>query len=267
MMRSRLFARFGSLGIHGTAYLHLLDRLRKCTPHVKLQGLSNQSLLLHNAVRHARRYKSVQSGYATVACHYFPTKQALSDKLKLFVQDETTILDPRNQEIALEAVSVYDKVYSKGKPIRVFVKRNTAKFNNLAMHVEMESGEVVTVAYGKVAIAVGDPEKAANRRRYEAKLESLREAVLPDINKFKDKFQLDKCFCEECGKKLSTRSDCQVDHHGRYEFRHIVEMYQKKHAGGDLYAIDPHKFASYHRKKAELRLVCVHCNQTKAKGW
>lgn len=207
--------------------------------------------------------------YATVGGHYFPTKQALSDKLKSFVQDKTTILDPRNQAIALEAVSMYDKVTSKGKPVRVFVKRNTAKFNNLAMHVEVESesGEVIPVAYGKVAIAVGDPEKAANKRRYDAKIESLRQAVFPDIKKFKDTFQLDKCFCKECGKKFSTRSDCQVDHHGQYEFRHIVEMYQKKHAGGDLYAIDASKFASYHRKKAKLRLVCAHCNQTKAKGW
>eukprot|EP00984_Skeletonema_dohrnii_P004163 scaffold1452_cov152-Skeletonema_dohrnii-CCMP3373.AAC.1 len=74
-------------------------------------GMSHSYLLLHRA------------RYATVAGHYFKSKQALIDKLRSFVQDENTILEPRNQEIALEAVSAYEKVYSIGTPEQVYVKK------------------------------------------------------------------------------------------------------------------------------------------------
>jgi hypothetical protein len=88
--------------------------------------------------------------YATIAGIYFPTKKGI--ELQSFLKDERTILEPHNQEISIQAVSKYDKVSNRGVPKRVCVKGNIGpgKFGNLCMHVGMESGEEITVAYRNV---------------------------------------------------------------------------------------------------------------------
>lgn len=220
-----------------------------------------------------------RSTYATIAGIYFPTQQALKDKLKSFVKDENTILKPQNQKLAVEAVSSYDKVNSRGKVKRVYVEyvepiQAKGKFGGLCMHVEIEgAGEVITVSYANVARAVGSPDEVASRRPIDRKYEALRHAVYPDILDFKNaKIGSQTRFCcEECGKQI-YRSNCHVDHHGRDEFRHIVKMYQDEHAGGDLFAINDDEFVDYHRDKMNLRLVCARCNLTKPRktshhGW
>lgn len=210
-----------------------------------------------------------RSPYATVAGIYFPTQKALRDKLNSLVKDKVTILEPQNQKLAVEAVASYDKVYSKGEVKRVYVKPNETKgkFGGLCMHVEIKgTGEVITVSYAKVARAVSSPDEVASRRLIDRKLEALRLAVVPDILKFKNAKIKTTTFCEECGKQINE-SNCQVDHHGQYEFRHIVKIYQDEYAGGSLFAINDDEFANYHRDKMKLRLTCARCNFTKPKGW
>jgi len=201
--------------------------------------------------------------YATYAGIYFPTNKALTDKLRSFLKDERTILEPHNQEIAIQAVSKYDKVSNRGAPKRVYVKENKVqwKSGNLCMHVEMESGEEITVSYVKVARAVGSPEKTAERRKIDNMNHRLRIAVRHDIKDFKDEAMRKDCFCELCGKKLISRSESHVDHHGdNNEFRHIVEKYTNNSAGGDILSIDPDKFALFHKRTMTLRMLCAKCN-------
>lgn len=213
-----------------------------------------------------------RSTYATIAGIYFPTQKALSDKLKSFVKDKSTILEPQNQKLAVEAVASYDKVYSRGEVKRVYVKPNDikGKFGGLCMHVEISgTGEVITVSYAKVARAIRSPDKVARVRQRDRKIEALRRAVGPDILEFKNAKLSETggvTFCEECG-ELIDRWNCQVDHHGQYEFRHIVKIYQDEEAGGDIFAIDEDDFQVYHQEMMELRLTCASCNYKKPKGW
>ena len=206
-----------------------------------------------------------RSTYATVAGIYFPTQKALRDKLHSFVKDEITILEPQNQKLAVEAVASYDKVHTRGEVKRVYMKPNETegKFGGLCMHVEIKgTGEVTTVSYAKVARAVRNPDEAAKVR----KLEAMRHAVNPDILEFKNAKFKTTTFCEECGKQIN-RSNSQVDHHGQYEFRHIVKMCTDEYAGGNLFAINDDEFADYHRDKMELRLTCARCNFMKPNHW